>query len=133
MSRRLTWLTAALLLCGCGGGMDGPTRYPVSGTVTFDGKPVPKGFITLTPNHAKGNSGPGGGGPIKDGTYSIPEEKGVVGGQYLIKITGTDGVPYKESGEDIPDGKPLFAPYETEFEFPKEPGEKNFEIPKPAE
>ena len=29
--------------CGCGGS-DGPPRYEVSGAVTYDGRPVPKGM-----------------------------------------------------------------------------------------
>ena len=49
-------LTAALLVgtSGCGLG-DGLPRYRVSGTVTYDGKLVPKGFITFTPDTSRGN------------------------------------------------------------------------------
>ena len=40
-------LLLMVLVAGCG--PSGPQRYPVSGTVTFDGQPVADGFITFTP------------------------------------------------------------------------------------
>jgi hypothetical protein len=53
----------AVAFAGCGSNPDeGPTRYQVSGQVTFDGKPVPTGSITfVTP------SGPSGSAQITDG------------------------------------------------------------------
>ena len=55
-------LAAGLLLAGCGG--PGYRCVTVSGTVTIDDKPVPKGSITFTP------TGPGQtGAPITDGKY----------------------------------------------------------------
>ncbi len=125
------WL---LLLClgglslGCGVS-DGPTRYRVSGTVSFRGQPVPKGSITLEPDGDAGNSGPGGGAEIVNGRYSTGLEGGVVGGPYVIRIVGYDGVEANMAGETLPDGKPLFRPFETTFDFPKESITKDFEIP----
>jgi hypothetical protein len=126
-----TLLSLALaLLAGCGGSSGGPQRYAVSGTVTFDGKPVPKGSITLEPNAESGNSGPGGGAEIVDGKYNTGVEKGVIGGAYKIRIVGYDGVPVEMEGEKLADGKSLFSPYETTFDFPQETTTKDFEIPK---
>lgn len=116
----------AFSVAGCGSS-DG--LYEVSGQVTYQGKPVPSGYIKLIPDTSKGNSGPGGGAEIVDGTYRTPSGKGVVGGPYIVEIVGTDGVPYTESGEEIPDGKPLFKAYETTFDFPKETTVKDFEVP----
>lgn len=126
---RLLALAAAFsiaTLAGCG--TSGPLKYTVHGEVTHKGKPVPKGFIQFLPNPGKGNSGPGGGAEIINGRYQTPAGKGVQGGAYYIHITGTDGVPYSEGGEEIPDGKDLFPKYEVEFDFPKESIEKNFNI-----
>lgn len=120
---------ALLVGCGAGGGT-GPKRYAVSGTVTFAGKPVPKGSITLEPNAESGNSGPGGGAEIVNGKYNTGVEKGVIGGAYTIRIVGYDGVPVAMEGEQLADGTPLFAPYQTTFDFPKETTTKDFEIPK---
>ena len=51
---------AAVLLVsvGCGSGPSGPQRYPLSGTVTYDGKPVVRAEIFLAPNDDLGNTGP---------------------------------------------------------------------------
>lgn len=49
-----------------------------------------------------------------------------------MKIVGYDGVPLTESGESLPEGRPLFPPYQTSIDLPKQAAEQNFEIPKPA-
>lgn len=105
-------------------------KYEVSGKVTYDGKPVPKGFITLIPDSEKGNSGPGGGATIVDGTYQSEKGKGIVGGAYRVEIVGFDGVAgQSEDGEELADGKPLFPKYTTTVEFPMDDATKDFEIP----
>ncbi|MEZ6140660.1 MAG: hypothetical protein R3B84_08820 [Zavarzinella sp.] len=117
----------ALSLLGCGGG--GGSTYDVTGMVTFQGKPVPKGFITFEPDTAKGNTGPGGGATIVNGKFKTDKGKGVVGGPYIVKIVGYDGIVANQSGEELTDGKPLFAPYVTNFDFPKEDSDQKFEVP----
>jgi hypothetical protein len=117
-------------LAGCGSAESGPQRYHVSGNVTYDGKPVPKGFITFSPDTSKGNEGPGSGAPIENGTYDTSGGKGTVGGPHRVRIVGYDGVPTTEQGEELPDGKPLFPPYETTVDLPKEQNHRHdFEIP----
>ncbi len=120
---------ALFVTSGCGGGDDGPPRYQLSGNATFAGKPIPKGFITFSPDASKGNSGPGSGAAIENGRYVTEEGKGVVGGPHVVKIVGTDGVPATESGEELPDGKSLFKPFEASADLPKENGEKDFDVP----
>jgi hypothetical protein len=118
-----------LSIAGCGSGQKGPKIYKVSGSVEYGGQPVPKGFVTFIPNTKKGNSGPGGGAEIKDGKFETADGKGVVGGAYIVQIRGSDGIPTKEEGEDVPDGKELFAPYQVEVDFPTEDIEKDFTVP----
>lgn len=125
---RLGFAVPALLVGGAGCGRNG-NEFQVSGTVTFDGKPVRKGFITFSPNVEKGNSGPGGGAQIRDGQFTTARGKGVVGGSYWVKIVGYDGAPFSESGEQVEDGKSLFPPYEFEMDFPKESVTKEFVVP----
>jgi hypothetical protein len=55
---------AAGCVAGCGGN-DRPTTYPLTGTVTFDGKPVPVGTVTVLPD--AGGGGLGAAVAIKDG------------------------------------------------------------------
>lgn len=123
------YLLLAILANGCSGKKDGPERYNVSGEVTFQGKPVPKGFINFRPDDSKQNTGPGSGAAIVDGKYELEDGKGVVGGAYIVEITGSDGVPYTESGEEVTDGKELFPKYTTTFNFPKEDTKQNFDVP----
>lgn len=123
--RTLTVLAALALIVGLG---CGNSDVQVTGTVNFDGKPVKKGFITFEPDTTKGHKGKGGGAPIVDGTYTSLPGKGVVPGPYVVKIVGYDGVPTKESGEDLPDGKPLFPIYQTTADFSSS-SKQDFNIP----
>lgn len=119
-----------IMFVGCGSEPEGPKRYAISGTVTYDGKPVPKGFITFSPDSSKANQGPGSGATIENGKYETEDGKGVIGGPYVVEIRGSDGVPYKEEGEDVPGGKQLFPKYEVKVDIAKEDSDElNFEIP----
>jgi hypothetical protein len=121
-------VAGVLVLSGCGGD-SGPQRYNVSGSVTFDGKPVPAGSVLFEPDRSKGNSGPAAAVKIKDGKYdSKIDGKGTVGGPHVVKITGMDGVPQ----EDFPDGTVLFAEYSTTVDLPKGDGVQDFDVPATA-
>ena len=72
MRNLISWLTmtlfvSALLVAGCGRtGRQEPPRYPVSGTVTLDGTPLPQGtvyFRTVSLGLIERV-------PIKDGTFA---------------------------------------------------------------
>jgi len=116
------------LLAGCGG--EGPTTYQLSGKVTYNGQPVPVGTVMLSPNVSRGNSGPGAATGIKDGSFVTESGKGHVGGEYLIQVTGFDGVPVQggEGGMD-PMGKELFPPYDMAVELPKANHEIEIAVP----
>ena len=96
----------SLATAGCGGG---PKMYPVSGTVTYDGKPLPAGQISFEADVTKGHDGPQGMAYIKDGRFDTAQQKGkgVLGGPYVIRIQGFDGTP----GNELPMGKPLFTDF----------------------
>lgn len=74
--RRRRWfatmslLVGALALAGCG--KEPANVVHVSGTVTFDGKPVPLGMIVFEPDPSKSNSGRQGHADIKDGKFDTP-------------------------------------------------------------
>jgi hypothetical protein len=113
-----------ILASGCGGD-SGPQRYDLSGAVSFDGKPVPVGEISLAPDASQGNSGPGCIALIKDGQYKTEPGMGILGGPYTVQILGFDGIPVGEAT----DGTALFPPYETKVDFPKEATTHDFAVP----
>src|SRR5687767_5122929 len=91
-----------MTLVGCGGGDAG--RYRVSGVVTYDGKPVPKGVIYFDPDTGKNQAGLQGFAEITDGKYDTGQGgKGTTGGPVVIRVEAFDG---QGSGE-TPAGKPL--------------------------
>jgi hypothetical protein len=107
------FLAAAVALAGCGGD---EKRYDVTGTVTFDGKPVPKGLIFFDPDPARGGGGSQGFANIWDGKYTTADKgKGVRGGAYIVRISGFDG---KEAPE-APFGTFLFPEHQEAKELPK--------------
>lgn len=115
---------AALTLLGCGG-PTGPETYKLTGSVTYQGQPVPAGEIQFTPNSREGNSGPGTIAAIKDGKYETPDGRGVVGGSYGVRIVGYDGRANSESDYGIS----LFPPHSEKADLPKEDATVDFEIP----
>jgi hypothetical protein len=119
----------AMVASGCGSDAGG---YSISGKATFQGQPIPKGYLIFAPDASKGNKGPGGRATISNGTYQSDSGKGVVGGPYVITVYGYDGVPAKsEDGEALPDGQPLFSPYRMTAELPKEDTTKDIDVPAP--
>jgi hypothetical protein len=66
-------LVVLSLLAFGGCGPSGPTTYPVSGTVTFNGEPIPTGYITFTPDDP--TLAPES-GPITDGKFSFRAREG---------------------------------------------------------
>ena len=92
LTRHLEWLTGLagcvlsglllVLVSGCA--PSGPQRVAISGSVTFDGKPVPKGMIAFIST----GGGPSTGGKIIDGRYDVPRDKGPLVGNNKVQIQG---------------------------------------------
>ncbi|MEX2168310.1 MAG: hypothetical protein WD851_03295 [Pirellulales bacterium] len=129
-TRRALLGLAAISLLATGCGPQGVDRYDLTGTVTFRGQPVPKGYLIFQPDTAKGNRGPGSNAGLFDGRYETMARQGHIGGPHIVSIVGTDGIPFDQGGGVMnPMGKPLFPEYEVEVELPKESSEYNFEVP----
>jgi hypothetical protein len=111
------------IITGCG---SGARTYHLSGSITFQGKPVPTGTIVFEPDPTAGNSGPSGYAKIKDGHYDTREAdcQGIVGGPHLVRIAGRDGIPRGE----LLNGLPLFPEQTLTEDFPKANGTKDFEV-----
>ncbi len=101
----------------------GTSRLSLNGEVKLDGQPIPFGEVLLTPDGAKGNSGPQGIAPIADGKYNTNTAggKGYAGGPTIIRVTGFDG----------PGGK-LICEYEISVDLPRGSGTHNIDLPKKA-
>lgn len=87
LSRAALVFLAALLLAGCS---SGPRMCPVSGTVTFDGKPLDDGhiyFFPLDPNIASDA------GKIEAGQFAFEAREGKV----RVEIRASREVPGKRS------------------------------------
>jgi len=76
----IAWCLALTLLLAAGCGTSGPARYPVSGTVTFNGQAVPQGQIVFMPSDG---SAPPDAGSIVGGKYSLR----VSAGKKRVEIT----------------------------------------------
>jgi hypothetical protein len=82
-------LLACLLTSGCGGKPDLPPMERVSGTVTLDGQPLPRGTVQFVPDVSQGTEGPPGVGVIdEEGHYEIVTAgvKGAVVGHHKISV-----------------------------------------------
>jgi hypothetical protein len=113
---------AGALTTGC----SGEKTYHLSGTVTYKGKPVPKGQIVFEPDAAAGNSGQPAYAKIVDGQYDTREDgQGTVGGPHIVQIHGRDGIPRGE----LLNGLPLFRDYTTTVDIPKGNNKQDFEVP----
>jgi hypothetical protein len=120
-------LALASALLGCSGPAR-PARYEISGAVTHGGKPVPSGTLRLTPDAEKGNRGPATSVAIADGRYRSVDGYGVLGGPYIVEITGFEALT-PEQAEAMVTPKPLFKPYTTTVDLEKKNGVKDFDVP----
>ena len=116
-------LMIAATAVGCGGG---PRVYELSGTVTYQGKPVPAGNIVFEPDTSQGNQGAPGYAKIKNGQYDTRQNggEGTVGGPHLVRIIGLDGVARGE----LVNGSPLFPEFNTTADLPKANATKDFDV-----
>lgn len=81
-------VTFLLPLVGCGGSGGGPTRIPVSGMITVNGKPAPLGIVMMQP--AGGASGVGATTGIVDGKYYFNASNGPQPGKYQLIVDLAD-------------------------------------------
>ena len=79
----LVYALIATCCVGCGG-RGGPDRVEVSGTVTYNGTPIPEGTIRFVPGPT--SSVPLSGASIKEGAYNADQNGGVPVGTHKIEI-----------------------------------------------
>jgi len=94
---RRRWFAIAVLfaaglspLSGCGDDEGIGQRYSVSGTVTYNGKPLEKGTINF---QAVATDGRSASGEIQDGAYRITTQSpgdGALPGKYRVSVTAKE-------------------------------------------
>lgn len=120
------WLAALTLpvMFGCSKGE--VQRNDISGTITYQGKPVPEGTIAFEP--VAGEIG-GGFAYIRDGKYDTAQEgRGYLAGENRITINGNTG-EYVEPGNPDSGTVPLFSGYEVTEDLPEGSTTMDFEVP----
>jgi hypothetical protein len=88
-----------LAFSGCGNApADTPPLAPVTGTISFDGKPLTQGTIQFTPDSTQGTSGRMALGQIQsDGTYqltTISSGDGAQVGHHIVTIQAYESTPF---------------------------------------
>ncbi len=90
LPHRLIVLCGLLSMAGCGGGITG--LYPVTGTVTYQGKPVAEATISFI-NEGEGR--PATAISKTDGTYQLftVDSAGALPGKYRVVVSKTEAGP----------------------------------------
>ncbi len=132
-SRYAGWCLVIMLgfgpwIVGCGSGE--ARRYDISGTVTYQGQPVPAGTISFD---AEGVTTTGGGfAPIVDGRFDTAANgRGHLGGSQVVRIRGEMAPPSDLDSVEADSfvAEELFPPYETTVDLPRRRTSKDFEVP----
>jgi hypothetical protein len=129
------FLLAISFVVGCSKG--GARRGAIAGTVTLDGKPIAKGSIMFVP--AEGTAGPVAGGPIENGRYQLPPDKGAAVGWNGVEIRSLHKTgrmvpkPMAPPGDMVEEYGEAVAPrynLQSTLRFDVKPGENaaNFEV-----
>ena len=126
-TRFFTTSLLALIALAAVGCEQGPRRFNVSGSITYDGQPLPAGVIWFDPDYTQGNNdGLQGYAYIKAGKYDSAEtESGPTGGKYIVRIEGFDGKP----GVELPMGSPIITDFSQPIDLPGEDTTRDFAVP----
>lgn len=87
--------TVVLVAAGCGGGVEGPPLYPVTGTVTYQGSPLPGARVTFLP---EGKGGVAMGTTNSEGKFTLKTgaEAGVAAGNCKATV-----IMLEDSGSSV--------------------------------
>ncbi len=122
---KLLVLGAGLALTAMGCGSGNRNVYHVSGTVSFDGRPVPAGFVLFDPDVSAGNDGTQGFAEIKDGRFDTSRRgRGITGGAYVVQLRGNTA----SAGS----GKMLSWQYEQTIDLPAADSQHDIAVPASA-
>jgi hypothetical protein len=123
----LAFAALLALVTGCS---SKPTLGQLSGKVTFQGKAVPAGWLSFTPEAGTGEFGQVKVLQIKDGLYDSAKERqpGIYPGPHRVRIAGFDGKKVPLFGQ----GKQIFNPVDDQYTVPPGSSTKDFVVPASA-
>jgi hypothetical protein len=129
-SGRALFLAGLVGLSGCGG--SGEERHQVSGSVTYQGKPLELGSISFEPDRTVVGFAPSSYTDVSDGKYSTKAEESPAKGKYRVRVLAFD--KSKIDPKVTADMPPMLCPpFETTVEVPPPDGRLNIELPTAAE
>ncbi len=103
----LLCLLFALAVAGCGEDDGLGRRYPITGKVTYQGKPVASGTVNFVPESPEGR---GATGTIHDGAYddvtTLTTGDGILPGKYKVTIVAREDVDLSAAETEQPGGAP---------------------------
>jgi len=108
---------------GCGSNAQ-DIRLELSGTVTYQGKPVPGGRILFAPDHTQGNTGVASVADIVNGRFITRSKRGSILGPQQVTIFGTDGTTATDTHDNT-----LFTDYTTTINVSENNTNFEFEVP----
>lgn len=124
--RQVAQLSILMIVVGCSKSTPPPAPpglFQVSGKVTYNGNPVPAGYITFEP-HEQGRTAKA---EIKNGRFQTQPRNGHVGGLMKVYILAYDGKPVMQQKTDY--GTPLWKRgYHTTMELPKRAATADFDL-----
>jgi hypothetical protein len=98
-------VSGALALTSCGTDDGLGKRFPVSGSVTYNGQPLEKGKISFIPDDPKNI---GASGTIENGSYTLStggKDDGARAGKYKVTITAKEDSVAKAKADFAKDNK----------------------------
>jgi hypothetical protein len=124
---RVLVVLVGLALAGCDD--DGLDRRRITGTVTYDGKPVEFGAIFFEPTASVGKIAPTVYLPVRDGAFDTGED-GPIPGKYKVVVGGMDMANKRVDDDGITHTAPLFPDYRFEVDIPPPGNTLKVEVPK---
>ena len=107
-------------LAGCS-----PSGVNVTGSVKYGENPMVLGLITFEPQAGSGTTGAGTTVAIRDGQFTVPADKQIVPGKYMVRISP----PEIGSGVDLRNVPPQFPLFETPIEVKPGMAPLEFQVP----
>jgi hypothetical protein len=113
-------IIVAVLSAGCGGRRS--DRHPLTGAVTYQGRPVPSGQILF---FSAETTNPLGVAVIKDGVYSTIDGRKPGLGPQVARLSLSDGVV----SDMLPHGQPIAPEQQVEITLNAGETTKDFHLP----
>lgn len=110
-----------------------PQTHPLTGEVTFEGKPLDQGSISLVPDGTKGTVGAGSVAVINNGKFTIPAKVGVLTGHYNVTVISEQSAADESGDPSMRSIVSLFPPYKFSHEFTGDKSTLHMTIEVPSE